>query len=167
MKVLGKNSLSSKLFIGVKIVSVITICIMCLIATITIKDWRDLLNNQTEKLAETILITGVFIAGFLFIAMLTNLAKFFKNLKEQIYFDNANIMILNRVSNLILGGATIYGIMAILHIVFANNYLDIVTYNIFLWILTIIMFCLSFGMKIFIEIYKKAIEYKEENDFTI
>lgn len=60
-----------------------------------------------------------------------------------------------------------YAIISALHIVFANNYMEIITYNAFLWILTIIMVCLSLGMRVFIEIYKKAIEYKKENDFTI
>lgn len=167
MKILGKNSLSSKLLIGVRVIIVLTIFAMMLIAIITFKDFRDVINGQMEKISETILITGVFIAGFLFVAMLIYLTRFLNNLRKEICFDNGNIIILKKISNLVLGGSIIYGTMSVLHIVFANNYMDIITYNAFLWILTIIMLCLSIGLKMFNEIYKKAIEYKEENDFTI
>lgn len=167
MKILGSNSLSSKLLVGVRVIIVLTIAAMMLIAMITFKDLRDVINGQIEKISETILITGVFIAGFLFIAMLVHLISFFSNLRDKICFDDGNIKILNKISNLILSGSVIYGIMAILHITFSNNYFEIIVYNAFLWILTLIMICLALGMKIFIEIYKKAIEYKKENDFTI
>ncbi|MBP3254954.1 MAG: DUF2975 domain-containing protein [Clostridia bacterium] len=167
MKILGKNSLSSKLLIGVRVIIFLTIVAMMLIAMITFKDFRDVINGQTEKISETVLITGVFIAGFLFVAMLIYLTSFLSNLKEEICFDDGNVTILRRISNLVLGGSIIYGIMSVLHIVFANNYMDIITYNAFLWILTIIMLCLSIGLKMFNEIYKKAIEFKKENDFTI
>ena len=167
MKILGNNSLSSKMLIGVRIVIILTIMTMTIIAIITAKDFRDVINGQNEKLSETVLITGVFIAGFLFITMLVYLTSFFSNLKDEVCFDNCNIVLLKRISNLVLGGSIIYGVMSVLQIIFANNYMDIITYNVFLWILTIIMICLSLGIKIFIEIYKKAIEYKKENDFTI
>ena len=167
MRILGKNSLSSKLLFGIRIIIILTIITMAIITMITAKDFRDLLNGQVEKLNETILITGIFIAGFLFIIMLIHLTSFFSNLKNGICFDNCNITLLNKISNLILCGSIIYAFMSVLHIIFANNYMDIITYNAFLWILTIIMVCLSVGMKVFIEIYKKAIEYKKENDFTI
>lgn len=167
MKILGKNSLSSKLLIGVRVITVLTIFAMMLITFITFKDFRDVISGQLEKINETILITGVFIAGFLFVAMLIYLTRFLTNLRKEICFDNGNIIILKKISNLILGGSIIYGTMSVLHIVFSNNYIDIITYNAFLWILTIIMLCLSIGLKMFNEIYKKAIEFKKENDFTI
>ena len=167
MKILGNNSLSSKMLIGVRIVIILTIMAMTIIAMITAKDFRDVINGQSEKISETVLITGVFIAGFLFITMLVYLTSFFSNLKDEVCFDDCNIVLLKRISNLVLGGSIIYGVMSVLQIIFANNYMDIITYNVFLWILTIIMICLSLGMKVFIEIYKKAIEYKKENDFTI
>ena len=167
MKILGNNSLSSKLLIALKIIIILTIMIMSIITMITIKDFRDIFNNQIEKLSESVLITGVFIGGILFIVMLLNLIKFFNNLKNEICFDERNIILLKKISNLILCGSIIYGIMSILHIVFANDYINIIIYNVFLWILTIIMLCLSLGMKVFIEIYKRAIEFKKENDFTI
>lgn len=167
MKILGKDSLSSKLLFGIKIIIILTIIVMAIITIITLKDFRDVINGQTEKLNETILITGVFIAGILFIKMLIHLIQFFNNLKNEVCFDECNIILLKKISNLILCGSIIYGIISILHIIFADNYLNIITYNVFLWILTIIMICLFLGMKVFIEIYKKAIEYKKENDFTI
>ena len=167
MKILGSNSLSSKLLIGVKIVTTLTIASMMLIAMITFKDFRDVINGQSEKISETLLITGVFIAGFLFITMLMYLTIFLRNLKKEICFDDNNVNILKKISNLVLGGSIIYCIISILHIIFANNYMNIITYNVFLWVLTIIMLCLSIGLKMFNEIYKKAIEFKKENDFTI
>ncbi|MBP3255226.1 MAG: DUF2975 domain-containing protein [Clostridia bacterium] len=167
MKILGKKSLSSKLLTGVRIGIVLTIMIMLFIAMITFKDFRDVISGQSEKIGETVLITGVFIAGFLFITMLVYLTSFFSNLKDEVCFDDCNIVLLKRISNLVLGGSIIYGVMSVLHIIFVNNYMDIITYNVFLWILTAIMVCASLGLKIFIEIYKKAIDFKKENDFTI
>ncbi len=167
MKILGKKSLSSKLLTGVRVMIVLTIVIMMLIAMITFKDFRDVISGQSEKLCETVLITGVFIAGLLFTIMLVYLTSFFSNLKDEVCFDNSNIVLLKRISNLVLGGSIIYGVMSVMHIIFANNYMDIITYNVFLWILTAIMVCVSLGLKVFIEIYKKAIEFKKENDFTI
>lgn len=167
MKILGKDSLASKLSIGIKVVILLTIIVMMFIAIIITKDIRDILNGQVEKLNETILITGVFIAGILFIKMLVYLTNFFNNLKNEICFDECNITLLKKISNLIFSGSVIYALISILHIIFADNYMNIITYNVFLWILTVIMICLTLGMRIFIEIYKKAIEYKRENDFTI
>ena len=167
MKVLGNNSLSSKVFMGLKFVFVVTIIAMFFIANLLIKSVRTLFFNENPRIEETIIIIGVFIAGFVFIAMIVKLIRFFKNLKENISFDDENTEILNNVSMLILSGSIIYCLIAILQIIFSDNYISIMVYNSFLWILTVIMFCLSIGLKIFIEIYIKAIEFKKENDFTI
>ena len=40
-------------------------------------------------------------------------------------------------------------------------------FSVFLIVLAIIFVVAGIGIKILNEIYKKAIEYKEENDFTI
>ena len=102
MKILGNNSLSSKLLTGVRIITVLTIMAMAIITMITIKDFRDILNGQTEKVSETVLIAGIFIGGFLFITMLIYLTSFFSNLKDEICFDECNITLLKKISNLIL-----------------------------------------------------------------
>ena len=167
MKILGSNSLSSKVLIGLKFVILFTVIAMIFITSVLIKDIRDMTLYGNQKLEETIIISGVFIAGFVFIAMLMKLIKFFKNLKENKCFEEENTKLLKDISMLILIGSIIYCLIAILQIIFSDNYISIIVYNSFLWILTVIMFCLSVGMKIYIEIYKKAIEFKKENDFTI
>ena len=167
MKVLGNNSLSSKVLIGLKFVVIVTVIAMIFIASVLIKNIRDVALYGNQKLEETIIISGVFIAGFVFIAMLMKLIKFFKNLKYSKCFEEENTKLLKDISMLILTGSIIYCLIEILQIIFSDNYISIIVYNSFLWILTVIMFCLSVGMKIFIEIYKKAIEFKKENDFTI
>ena len=99
--------------------------------------------------------------------MLMKLIKFFKNLKYSKCFEEENTKLLKDISILILTGSIIYCLIAILQIIFSSDYMNIIVYNSFLWILTVIMFCLSVGIKIFVEIYIKAIEFKKENDFTI
>lgn len=167
MKVLGNNSLSSKVLISLKFVILVTVIAIVFIANVLIKNVRDVVLYGNQKLEETIIISGVFIAGFVFIAMLIKLIKFFNNLKDNKCFEEENTRILKDISMLILSGSIIYFLIAILQIIFSDNYISIIVYNCFLWILTVIMFCLSIGLKIFIEIYIKAIEFKKENDFTI
>jgi len=65
--------------------------------------------------------------------------------------------------------STIYFITAIFAIATITKYFqEFVYYILFSLIILAIIFCVAgIGIKILNEIYKKAIEYKEENDFTI
>lgn len=164
MKVLGKNSLSSKVLTGLKVVLVVSICLTLYLCFIIYKDFRDVINQvQNFGIEEFILIIGLFITSILFLVMLKYLIKFFGNLKENISFDEANIQYLSKVMLMIFIASIIYFIMAVLEIFFSST----LAIDIFLWFLTLIIFCVSVGLEIFIEIYRKAIEYKIENDFTI
>ena len=58
MKVLGNNSLSSKVLIGLKFVIIVTVIAMIFITSILIKDVRDMALYGNQKLEETIIISG-------------------------------------------------------------------------------------------------------------
>lgn len=168
MKVLGKNSLSSKVLIGLKMLFVICMCIFLYLGFIIAKDVRNVVNDVSQpEITEFILTIGIFITLILFFIMLWYLIKFFNNLKNSICFDESNVRYLSKIMLTIFIASIVYFIISILETMFYNQILSILAINIFLWILTIIIFCTSVGLKIFIEIYKKAIEFKNENDFTI
>lgn len=164
MKVLGKNSLSSKVLNGLKGVFIISICLTIYLCFIIFKDFRDVMN-QTQNFGteEFILTIGLLITAILFFIMLKNLISFFQNLSEDVCFDVTNVKLLSRVVIMIFMASIVYLVMSILEIFFSTT----LAIDIFLWFLTLIIFCISVGLKIFIEIYRKAIDYKIENDFTI
>lgn len=168
MKVLGKNSLSSNVLIGLKILFGISICIFLYLGFVIAKDVRDVFYGATiPEMAEIILTIGIFITIVVFFIMLWYLIKFFDNLKNSICFDESNIKYLSNVMLMIFIASIVYLVISILETTLYNQFYSILALNIFLWILTLIIFCTSIGLKIFIEIYKKAIEFKNENDFTI
>lgn len=164
MKVLGKNSLSTKVLNGFKFVFVLSICLTFYLCFIIFKDLRDVINQtQTLGAEEFILTIGLFTTAIFFFIMLKNLIHFFQNLSENVCFDETNVKFLSRVMIMIFMASIVYLVMSILEIFFSTT----LAIDIFLWFLTLIIFCISIGLKIFIEIYRKAIEYKIENDFTI
>lgn len=168
MKVLGRNSLSSNALIGLKILFGISTCIFLYLGFIIAKDFRDVFNGAaTQEITEFVLTIGIFITLILFFIMLHYLIKFFDNLKNNICFDEGNIKYLSKIMLMVFMASVVYLIMSILETIFYNQFSSILAINIFLWIFTLIIFCASVGIKIFIEIYKKAIEFKNENDFTI
>ena len=92
-----------------------------------------------------------------------------QNLKNNILFSINNSKSLNIISNSCFIISVIYLIISILIIAIAKNLIDEFIYYILAFsIMLMIIFVVSgIGIKILNEIYKKAIEYKEENELTI
>ena len=91
--------------------------------------------------------------------------KIFQHLKDSDLFCENNVKRLSTISIYCFVISTIYFITAIFAIATITKYFQEFVYYI---LFSLIIFCVAgIGIKILNEIYKKAIEYKEENDFTI
>src|SRR5699024_3611082 len=98
--------------------------------------------------------------------------KIFTNLKESKLFEKKNTNYLNKVSKLSIIIGFLYYMCLVGISIFLSNYNSLDLLTDFLIITLILVFSVAFfifgiGIKILNEVYKKAIEYKEENDFTI
>ena len=172
MKILGEKSLTSKVKVGLIILFIIISIIDISVIGIMIKTMKNIIqqNDVQTNIFNFILFTIIIITGIIALFIINNFIKIFENLKNNELFSEKNSKRLNIISNncFILSG--FYLIIGIFTILTANNYLtkDLINYIfIFSIILMIIFIVAGIGIKILNEIYKKAIEFKEENDFTI
>ena len=143
MKILGEKSLSSKVEHGLEAVFII----------IALIDF-------------VVLATGI-----VALYIISKFIKIFRNLKENKLFDNNNSNHLNKISI----SSIIIGILYFVIMVSLMYYIKSLAINIEVTILcslllgtfSIAFILLGIGIRILNEIYKKAIEYKEENDLTV
>lgn len=171
MKVLGKKSLSSKVTIGLVIlftlISIIDIWVLGMIMKVGIHiiNGENIQNNVFDfTLFITIIITGI-----IALLIIYEFIKIFKNLQDNILFSLNNSKSLGIISNSCLVISVCYFVIAIFLFVITKNAMwEFIKYSLFFSIILMVIFVVSgIGIKILNEIYKKAIEYKEENDFTI
>lgn len=164
MKILGEKSLSSKVIIGLNIlftaISIIDAVVLSIIAKIVthIVMGEEIQNNISDLVFFIMLISTGIIALFIIYQFI----KIFKNLKKEVLFSKNNAKGLNIVSYSCFIISALYLGMSIYTFSIIKNY--IFAFSI---MLAIIFAVSGIGIKILNEIYKKAIEYKEENDFTI
>lgn len=171
MKILGEKSLSSKVIVGlnilftaISIVDIVVLSIIIKIVThITIEE--DIQNNISDLVFFIMIISTGIIALFIIYQFI----KIFKNLKRDILFCEDNVKSLNIVSYSCFVISALYLVIAIFIFSIMKNLTGKFIHYIFaISIMLMIIFAVSgVGIKILNEIYKKAIEYKEENDFTI
>ena len=171
MKILGENSLSSKVIIGLRVlfgvISIMDILVLSIIAKIFIH--IVMLENVSNNIFDLIVYTMIIITGIMALFIIMQFMKIFKNLKDNILFCKDNSKRLNLISNSCFIMSTMYFIITILIFYLMNGMTETFIYYIsaFSVMLTIIFIVSGIGIKILNEIYKKAVEYKEENDFTI
>lgn len=171
MKILGEKSLSSKVIVGLNalfaIISLIDIIVLSIIIKIVfhIVMKENIQNNVFDLTLFIMIITTGIIALFIIYQFI----KIFKNLKSNILFCENNAKRLNIISNSCFIISTIYFIIAILIFLIISDLMGEFVYYIFAFsIMLMVIFAVSgIGIKILNEIYKKAIDYKEEHDFTI
>lgn len=166
MKILGEKSLSSKVVIGLKILFVIISLIDLIVLWIMIK----LLNgNMQNDLLHLAFLVMIILTGIIALYIIYQFIEIFKNLKNNILFSTNNVKRLNAVSNSCFIISVIYLAISAVSIFIINNFMgELIGYILMFSItLTVIFIVSGIGVKILNEIYKKAIEYKEENDFTI
>lgn len=179
MKILGKKSLSSKVENGLKVLfCVITLLDIIVVATYIITLFLS--HNKslmTENyLLEVVLITiisMVFLStGIVALFIIYEFIKIFRNLKENQIFEKNNIKYLNKVSILSIIMGILYlvcliGVSSILSKYLSFDLLSNILIKVLIFVFSVAFLIFGIGIRILNEIYKRAIEYKEENDFTI
>ena len=171
MKILGEKSLSSKVIVGLNVLfNIISLVDLLVIETI-IKSIVELvgMENIEKSVSSLILFIMIIATGIIALFIIYQFIKIFQHLKDNELFCEDNVKILNTVSINCFVISTIYFITVVFVIATITKYFqEFIYYILFsLTILAIIFVVAGIGIKILNEIYKKAIEYKEENDFTI
>ena len=171
MKILGEKSLSSKVIVGLNILFILISIIDLFVLTLIAKSTKNVITNINiqNSIFDLLLFVMIIITGLIALFIIYQFTKIFKNLKNNILFTTNNSKSLNIISNSCFIISTIYLIISILIIAIAKNLIDEFIYYILAFsIMLMIIFVVSgIGIKILNEIYKKAIEYKEENELTI
>lgn len=172
MKILGEKSLTSKVRVGLIILFIIISITDISVIGIMIKTMKNIIQQYDVQtnIFNFILFTIIIITGIIALFIINNFIRIFENLKNNELFSEKNSKRLNIISNNCFILSIFYLIIGIFTILTANNYLtkDLINYIFIFSIILMIIFIVSgIGIKILNEIYKKAIEFKEENDFTI
>ena len=179
MKILGEKSLSAKVENGLKILFWIIVLLDITVFGITCTSLFFEFNSFSvrENFIFRIILQGligfvVLLTGIVALFIIYQFIKIFKNLKENKLFKKDNSKYLNKIwiMSIIIG--SLYFIIFIGSSIFLKYFNSIDILSEFLLKILILVFSVSFlifgiGIKILNCIYIKAIEYKEENDFTI
>ncbi len=171
MKILGEKSLASKVIVGLDILFTIISFMDIVVLSIIIKVVGHIVmkENIQNNIFDFSLWIMIIITGLIALFIIYQFIKIFKNLKSNILFCENNAKRLNIISGSCFVISVIYLIIAILIFLIMSDLIGELIYYIFTFsIMLMVIFAISgLGIKILNEIYKKAIEYKEENDFTI
>lgn len=169
MKISGNKSISS--MIKIFLIIMFAICIASIITVpIVIENQSDINFKQiilNEPLGTTIIC--IYLSGIPALVMLYQFIKIFSALEKGEVFSRKteNRFLIASICSIIIG--IIYGINAIIMPgkITQFDYSAIVTYIFFAIITAMIFLILGIGLIVLKEIYKTAIENKEENDLTI
>lgn len=171
MKILGEKSLSSKVVLGLDVLFIIISFIDVIVLGTLMKVIRNIIveKNIQNNVSDLTFFIMLIITGIIALYIIYQFIKIFINLKNNILFSIDNVKRLNIVSNSCFVISTVYLIMATLMFFMLDTLIGEFIHYIFVFSITLmVIFVVSgIGIKILNEIYKKAIEYKEENDFTI
>lgn len=171
MKILGEKSLSSKVIVGLNILFAIISLIDIMVLSIIIKVIFHIVmkENIQNNVSDLTIFIMIITTGIISLFIIYQFIKIFKNLKNNILFCENNAKRLNIISNSCFIISSVYFIIAMLVFSIISDLMGEFIHYIFAFsIMLMVIFAVSgIGIKILNEIYKKAIEYKEENDFTI
>ena len=179
MKILGEKSLSSKVENGLKIlffiIFIIDVIVFGIICTSLFFEFSSF--SVRENFIFRIILEGLigFIAlltGIVALFIIYQFIKIFRNLKENRLFEKDNSKYLNKIwiMSIIIGSlyfVIFIGTSVFLEFFYSIDILSGILLKILILIFSITFLIFGIGIKILNCIYKKAIEYKEENDFTI
>lgn len=179
MKVLGEKSLSSKTKKGLEIIFSIIVILNILVllgVCFTIFTAKSGKIRLEENYLATIFMGVIFIffysTGIVALFIIYQFIKIFKNLEKNKLFEKDNVRYLEKVSIL----SIIIGILYLIVLIGASivlgkyisfNLLSNVLIEILIFVFAVVFLVFGVGIKILNEIYKKSIEYKEENDLTV
>ena len=171
MRILGEKSLASKVIVGLNIlfaiISIIDIAVLSIIIKVVIHITMG--ENIQNNISDLIFFIMIISTGIIALFIIYQFIKIFKNLKNNILFCEGSAKSLNVISYSCFIISILYLMIAIFIFLIMRNLIGEFVYYIFAFsIMLMLIFAVSgIGIKILNEIYKKAIEYKEENDFTI
>lgn len=179
MKILGKNSLTSKVEIGLKAIFIIILGLT--LGALLIGGTSLFLEYSSASMIEhhlarliliTIIMLVIVLTGVVALFIIYQFITIFKNLKEEKLFEKENTEHINKIANLSLIIGSLYTIVLIGIAIMLKHYVTVellsnIVIKILIFILAIAFIVFGIGMKVLNEIYKKAIEYKEENELTI
>lgn len=162
MKILGKRSLSSIIE-----KSLVILLILGIFVTISVGIWIILNWEKCMELILTKTIVIAYLSSFPVLVMVVEFIKIFQNLKNEKAFDKQNIKFLkvSYIASFII--CAIYLINTII-LLSKTIWIDtFVVYPMLMAIVAIVFFFFGIGLIVLTEIYKKAIQFKEENELTI
>ena len=162
MKILGKRSLSSIIE-----KCLVILLILGIFVTISVGIWIVLNWEKCMELILTKTIVIAYLSSFPVLIMVVEFIKIFKNLKNEKAFDKQNIKFLKvsyTASFIICAIYLINTIILILKTTWRDTF---IVYPMLMAIIAIVFFFFGIGLIVLTEIYKKAIQFKEENELTI
>ena len=161
MKILGEKSLSSKVIVGLKTLFVAISVLDIVVLTLMMKTINHIVHNESLQSNIFDLIIALLI--------IYQFIKIFKNIKNNVLFSKDNSNCLNIISNSSLTISVVFCIISILVFLLMCKLEERFIHFVFAFaiILAVVFVAFGIGIKVLNEIYKKAIEYKEENDFII
>lgn len=162
MKILGKKSLSSIITIFLEALFVICVAVIISGGIIIIKKFEELISLD---IAKTLLV--VYLSGIPALVIIFQFLKIFKGLKNEKVFDKENIkrFQISYMASIIIG--IMYMINSIFLFCSDLSTASLTLYLIFTYTIAIVFLIFGIGLVVLNEIYKKAIQFKEENDLTI
>ena len=171
MKILGKKSLSSNVIIGLDvifaIISLIDIWVFSVILKIVVHISMN--ENIQSNVTDLVFFVILLMTGIIALFVIYQFLKIFKNLKDNVLFSEENLIRLSKIAINCFILSILYLVLAIIvFIIMKNATNEIAYYTLAFSVILMFVFMVNgIGIKVLCEIYKKAIEYKEENDFTI
>ena len=179
MKILGEKSLSSTVESGLKIlfliITFLDIITLGITGVMIFSEFNSLSirdNYLTRIILEAIIGLVFLLTGIFALLILHQFIKIFKNLRENKLFEKDNAKSLDKISKMSIIISILYLVCLIGVVVLLSYFNTIGLLSTFLLEILIFIFAIAFlilgiGIKILKSIYEKAIEYKDENDFTI
>lgn len=169
MKITGNRSISS--IIKIFLIIMFAICVASISTVPIIVENQEKVNFKqmiiNEPLGTTIIC--IYLSGIPALVMLYQFIKVFSSLEKGEVFSRKieNKFLIASICSVLIG--VIYGINAIMmpSKIAQLDYSAIITYIFFSIITSMIFLILGVGLIVLKEIYKTAIENKEENDLTI
>lgn len=169
MKITGNRSISS--IIKIFLIIMFAICVASIITVPIIVENQENVNFKqmiiNEPLGTTIIC--IYLSGIPALVMLYQFIKVFSSLEKGEVFSRKieNKFLIASICSVLIG--VIYGINAIMmpSKIAQLDYSAIITFIFFSIITSMIFLILGVGLIVLKEIYKTAIENKEENDLTI
>ena len=171
MKILGEKSLSSNVIIGLDvifaIISLIDIWVFSVILKVVVHISMN--ENIQSNVTDLVFFVILLMTGIIALFVIYQFLKIFKNLKDNVLFSEENLIRLSKIAINCFILSILYLVLAIIvFIIMKNATNEIAYYTLAFSVILMFVFMVNgIGIKVLCEIYKKAIEYKEENDFTI